>query len=186
MTVLCKSLLSLSLLALVGCSDKPHEYGRGHPDVDSLDPRDRGLQSKDVIAASDQMAMDLLQCPELANSQSRWTIVATGMENQTLRRRCNYDVFMERLKANLADQAQGRIQLIQNRDTYRNLQNRELEGAERNPGPAGTQPQLALKGTVMDLPNRGTDYFLFTFELDDLNSREVVWGPRKYEVKVAR
>lgn len=181
MRFLHKSLLSLSLLAVIGCSDKPHGYGRAHPDVDSLDPRDRGLQAKDVVAASDQMAMDLLSCPELANSQSRWTIVATGVENQTLRRRCNYDVFLERLRVNLAQQAHDRIQLIQNRDAYRNLQNRELEGG----GAAGTQPQFALKGTVMDLPNRGTDYFLFTFDLNDLNTRETVWTG-KYEVKVAR
>ncbi len=46
----------------IGCSsDKPHGYGQQRPPVDQLDSRDRGLQSKDVVNASDQMAMDLLQ-----------------------------------------------------------------------------------------------------------------------------
>ena len=48
------------------------------------------------------------------------------------------------------------------------------------------QPQFALTGTVTNLPNRGTDYYLFTFELDDFQTRALVWGPKKYEVKVAR
>ena len=49
---------SIGIAAIAGCShhDKPHNYGKARPPVDELDSRDRGLQSKDVVSASDQMA----------------------------------------------------------------------------------------------------------------------------------
>ena len=61
-----KAFAMISLMAglLAGCySDRPHEYDEHRPPVDELDERDRGLQSKDVVSASDQMAMDLLAAP---------------------------------------------------------------------------------------------------------------------------
>jgi hypothetical protein len=178
-----KLLLIMGLAAMIGgCS---HEYSDERPDVQSLSADDRGLQSKDVVQASDQMAMDLLQFPELNDSRTQWTIVVTGVENMTSDYRANYDIFINRLKANLAQQGHGKIQLIQNLDRYRGLQSRELEGGAASASP-GMQPQFALTGTVTNLPNRGTDYYLFTFELDDFQTRALVWGPKKYEVKVAR
>ena len=37
----------------IGCdTDRPTSYGRQRPPVDELDPRDRGLQSSDVLKAS--------------------------------------------------------------------------------------------------------------------------------------
>ena len=182
-------LLSIGLTAgLAGCaSDRPHEYGQQRPDVDSLHPDDRGLQSKDVVQATDEMTMKLLGLPELNDSRTRWTIVATGMENVTSSRRAQYDIFINRLKVNLAEQGHGRVQLIENRDRFHYLQDRELEptGDRTPPGPAGAQPQFALHGEVNDLPNRATDYYLFQFNLTDLRTREIVWTG-KYEVKVAR
>src|SRR5881628_141503 len=87
-----KYLLSLAMICspaiLAGChEDKPHEYGRERPPIGELDPRDRGLQSKDVVAASDKMAMDLLADPNLNASHSRWTIVVDRVENKTVSNR---------------------------------------------------------------------------------------------------
>src|SRR5438128_1414852 len=83
-----------------GCS---HDYGTQRPDVSQLDPRDRGLQSKDVVQASDQMAMDLLGNPDLNASHDRWTIVVDRVENRTVNSRFDLDVFLERLKGKLAE-----------------------------------------------------------------------------------
>src|SRR3954470_18094025 len=120
-----KSLLALGLIATTlgtGCSDKPHDYGRAQPDVQSLDSRDRGLQSKNVVEASDKMTQDLLAIPALADSPTQWNVVVTPLRNSTIERRSNYDVFIKRLKTNVAEQGHGRIQLIQNREEFRNLQ----------------------------------------------------------------
>ena len=181
--------------ATLGCSsDKPHEYGRQRPPVDQLDSRDRGLQSKDVVNASDQMAMDLLQLPELNASDHRWTIVFTGVRNETVSTRQNLDIFIQRLKSKVAVEGRGRVQIIANRDTFRDVQRRELEqerddfqqgGGRTSPGPAGIQPDFALEAVAMDLANRGTDYYNFEFRLIDLRTREQVWT-NMYEVRVAK
>ncbi len=191
-TAACLMIAASSMVA--GCnSDKPGEFGRQRPPVGDLDPRDRGLQSADVVQASDQMAMTLLGLPELNASRERWTIVVTGVQNQTATSRQSLDVFLIRLKTNLARQGRGRVQLIENREQFRDLQNRELE-QERDdfgqgpgaaaPGKKGIQPDFGLYCTARDLPNRGTNYYQFEFKLTDLNTREIVWTDM-YEVRVA-
>jgi len=195
-TVLKRILAATMLLGVgAGCySDRPHEYGKQRPPVDRLDPRDKGLQSKDVVASSDQMAMDLLALPELNASRDRWTIVVDRVENLTASRRQDLDIFLERLRMNLAQRGRGRVQLIENRDKLRDLQSRELEqpmgdrfgqggSARPAPGPAGIQPDFALYGRIMELPNRGTSYFLCEFTLTDLRTRQQIWT-NAYEVKV--
>lgn len=181
--------------ASLGChSDKPHEYGRQRPPVDQLDSRDRGLQSKDVVNASDQMAMDLLQLPELNASERRWTIVVTGVRNETTSAGQNLDIFIQRLRSKIATEGRGRVQIIANRDTFRDIQSRELEqerddfqqgGGRSSPGPAGIQPDFGLEAVAMDLANRGTNYYNFEFRLIDLRTREQVWT-NMYEVRVAK
>ena len=183
------------LLAIVGCySDRPHEYGQQRPPVDRIDERDRGLQSKDVVSASDQMAMDLMALPELQDSRSRWTIVVDRVENLTAERRQDLDIFLERLRVNLAKHGRGRVQLIENRDKLRDLQSRELEvgssdrygqTGSKGGAPAVIQPDFALYGRIMEMPNRATSYFLCEFTLLDLHTREQVWT-NAYEVKVLR
>lgn len=173
-----------ALSASVGCyHDKPHDYGRQRPPVDQLDSRDEGLQSKDVVNASDQMTMDLLQLPELNVSDHRWTVVFTGVRNETISAQQNLDIFVARLKSNVAQQGRGRIQIIANRDSYRDVQNRELEQGS-TAAPAGTQPDFALEAVARDLANRGTNYYFIEFRLVDLRTREEVWN-KGYEVRVA-
>jgi len=192
-----KTLLTIGLLAAIaGCaSDKPHDYGRERPPVDSLDSRDSGLQSKDVIAASDQLARDLLALRELRKSTTQWTMVVDRVEDRTLDRQfyTNYDIFIERLRSNLSELGQGQIRLIENKARFNQIGNRELDkerddfqqGAGGNPAPGVVQPDYALYGKAYDMPNRGTNFYYLQFVLMNLNTREQVWS-RKYEVKVAR
>ena len=194
--------LSLTLAAVVGTGTiacKSHRYEDQRPPVDQLDRRDRGLQSKDVVDASDQMTMDLLAIPELQASDRAWTVVFTGVRNQTTTAPQNLDIFTQRLRSNVGQQGRGRIRLIANREQYRELQSREIErpseredefgqgGGQRRPAPgaAGVQPDFALDATARDLPNRGTNYYNIEFVLTDLRTREIVWN-NAYEVRVAR
>lgn len=169
-----------------GCvSDRPHEYGQQRPPVDQIDERDRGLQSKDVVSATDQLAQDLLSRPELNDSKTQWTIVVTGVENLTTDPRFNYDIFTERLRTNLAKYGHGRVALIENKDRLHDLQSRELESSSPNANAAGVQPDFALYGKIIEMPNRKTSYYLATFTLTNLKTRVQVWAD-DYEVKAER
>jgi hypothetical protein len=193
------TLLAATLTAgLFGCHhDKPHEYGRERPPVDELDSGGKGLQSKDVVDASDKMAMDLLADPQLNASKTQYTIVVDHVDNQTHDPRANLDIFIQRLRTELFQQGRGKVQLIENRDKLHELQSKELEGNEREdtfgqgsgakpaPGPAGIQPDYSLYAVMMDMPDRNTNYYFCRFTLTDLRNRTVAWE-NSYEVKVAR
>lgn len=191
-----KMMMAMGLLALAaGCySDRPHDYGQERPPVTDLDPRDAGLQSKDVVQASDDMAQRLLSAPELNTSRTQWIMVVDRVENRTENARFDMDIFLRRLAVNLATDGKGRVQLVENRDKLRELQSRELDtgGGDQfgqgggNRGTGGrVQPDYALYARASELPNRGTSYFLFEFTVTDLRTGIQPWA-RKYEVKVAR
>jgi len=176
-------------LAMTGCSDKPHEYGQQRPPVGELDSRDRGLQSKDVVQASDQMAQDLLAAPELNASRDRWLMVVDHVDNQTADHGFNMDIFLERLRVNLSRYGNGRVQLVENRAKLHELQNRELDSERDTPQSAAVaariQPDYSIYARVMELPNRGTSYYLASFRVTDLRNGLEVWS-NQYEVKVER
>jgi hypothetical protein len=196
--------LSLAALAaLAGCSSdhKPEEYHRMRPEVSEISTRDRGLQSSEVVDASEKLASELLALPEVNQSSRRLTVVFTNLEDLTRRRQFDYNIFLERLKTEIGYKGRDRIAIVTNRDTFYRTRNAELDGApasrERDdyarhggtvaPPANRIQPDFALQGKVMDLPNRGTDYYLFTFTLADIRSdgggTEI---PLRYEVRVAK
>src|SRR2546423_12492190 len=85
-----KLLLSLGLVAglISGCTrDIPNEYGNQRPPVDTIDERDRGLQSKDVVSASDLMARDLLADEGLRRGNAQWVMVGDRVEDHPIDRR---------------------------------------------------------------------------------------------------
>src|SRR5438034_11584182 len=115
-----KLLLSLGLVAglISGCTrDIPNEYGNQRPPVDTIDERDRGLQSKDVVSASDLMARSLVSDDTLRRASAKWTMVVDRFEDRTVDRRfnVNYDIFIERLRTNLAKYGKGDVALIENK-----------------------------------------------------------------------
>ena len=185
---------SVAGLGLVGCAPS---YEDQRPPVDKLDPRDRGLQSKDVQQASDKLAIDLLSLDELNDSKTQWTIVVDRVGDRTNSRLFtgNFDIFLQRLKTNIQRQGRGRISIIDNRGRFYDVRGRELESEREDdfgqggPGPrrAGEarDPDFALRGTAMDLPNRGTVYYNLQFDLINLRTRQSMWSG-DYEVKTSR
>ena len=193
-------LLTAGFLAagVAGCyTDKPHDVGQERPSIYDIDSRDRGLQSRDVNEAADQMAADLLALPALNRSKDQWTIVTTPVNDQTVDRqgRANYNIFVQALQDRLARLSEGRVTLIANRDEFYRQRSQELEGGgvdefgqtggEAPRGADAVSPDYALDAVVMDMPNRGTNYYQIQFRLNNLRNRTIPWT-RVYPVKVAR
>jgi hypothetical protein len=192
----------LALAGLVaGCGPS---YDEQRPPVDQIDKRDSGLQSKDVLQASDKLANDLLALPQLNESREKWTIVVDKVEDLTRDNqfRGDYNIFLQRLQTNLSRQGHGRVALIENRERFYGLRERELEqggggggdqfgqggrgaGGGGSGAPGAISPDYALWARAMDLPGRGTTYYNIQFTLVDLHTRESLWT-RDYEVKVMR
>jgi hypothetical protein len=177
-----------------------HSYEDDRPPVDQLTSGDKGLQSKDVVDASDKLVMDLLKLPEVNASPTQLTVVFAGVENRTSEPSYNYDIFLERLRVKVAQYGRGRIAIIDNRDRVGQLQQKELDPAPAGggdrfgqggmpppapTGPGGIQPEYALYAKFSDLPNRKTNYYYASFTLTNLRTRQVAWA-NDYEVKVAR
>ena len=146
--------------------------------------RDSGLQSKDIVQASDQMAADLLSSEALNSSPVKWTVVVMNVDNQTVNSRFNLDIFLQRLEAKLGSQAPDRIQIIENKDKYYNMQSKEVEGGTPDAHPVGVQPNYGLYAVITELPNRGTSYYNISFRITNLKNRTIAWQ-NMYEVKVA-
>src|SRR5947208_770422 len=132
MTTVRKSIAVFGLAALgalVGCSSdhKPDNYHRERPAVDELNSRDRGLQSSEVVEASDILAQKILALPEVSQSQRRLTVVFDHLEDQTRTRQFNYDIFLERLKTNIAEQGRKDISIVSNKKNYYGVRERELD-----------------------------------------------------------
>ena len=176
---------------VTGCAPS---YAEQRPPVDQLDKRDRGLQSKDVIQASDSLASDLLTLPELNRSKEQWTVVVDHVDDKTRDNMFmgDYNIFLQRLQTNLSRQGRGRIALIDKRQRFYDVREREMEGhgdaSGRNGVPAAPDaisPDYALRATAMDLPGRGTTYYNLQFDLVDMHTRQIIWTG-DYEVRVQR
>jgi hypothetical protein len=183
-----KSVIAIGLLmGLAACSpDHPHEYSHQRPDVDSLHPDDAGLQSKDLMAATDQMVRSLLAAPALRNSPTQWTLVIDRVEDRTLDRQfnTNYDIFLERLRVQIGKLGGGQVTLIENKQKVGDLRNRELDGEAPSAAPR-TQPRYALYAKAMDMPNRSTNTYMLSFIVTNMQNGTQVWVD-EYTVKVNR
>jgi hypothetical protein len=170
-----------------GCSTS---YQDQRPPVDQLNPDDTGLQSKDIVNATDRMAAEILSDPTINARPTKLLIVFDGMDNKTLDQNFPTSIFISRLRVKLGELGKGRIQLIENRDKLRQLQSAELEqtGEGGAPGPAGIQPDYSLTGTVTEMANRSTSYFLADFAIVGLkgaDARQQIWTGQ-YEVTTNR
>jgi hypothetical protein len=187
----------LGAMTAIGChSDRPHDYGQMRPDPNDLDSRDRGLQARDVREASESVVQQILSLPEM-NQGTRQTIVVTRVTNDTTEQYFNYDIFLRRLRAEIAKTGRDRIFLVENRARVAQVRNEEIEtmGAEDEFGQGGgrtgvpvprtsVQPEWELYGQFTNLPNRGTDYYLGEFILTNIKTREQI--PLMWEGRVGR
>ncbi len=163
---------------LAACEDRPR------PDVDAT-LGGPGLTSRDLREMTDRMAPDLLTIPEIANNQTRITVVVKGVKNnQEGDNTRNLDIYVDRLADLLkTSSARDRILFVEENATLRNLQAQELGTPDPfgDAGRAGTTddqrilPQFALTGKFDSERDSKTTYFQCAFQLLDIRTGAVVW-----------
>lgn len=163
-------------------SDSPAEYGVQAP------------RSKDLVAATDLMAMDIASRLDITNPESPPRIFVGQIENRTRNPQHNYQVFLSRLRAQLnASGARHGLEFIRERDFIETQRTREYGGKDPASSAAAYQSRadFVLTCEVYDLPSGGTNYFLLDFQLvqlresatgPDIGPGAIVWE-NSYEVK---
>lgn len=180
---------SLMLAAFTGCETHPTP-AEMRPDISSLQPGDKGLQSKDLVQMSDQMAGSILQAPEIVQNPNKITVVTTGIDNKTSQPTTDLTIFVKRLEGLLAQSAHDRIAFVERRTVTQGLQQADggnsdvFEEGSRTGAPKSTRivAQYALKGEFYDLPRGQTTYYLCQFQLTSIATGQIVWQGQ-YEVR---
>jgi len=143
-----------------------------------------GVESQDLVAVTDKMARSILSIPQIANAQGQPRIVLDPVVNET-RFAINKDIFLSRIRAQLNSKAQGKVIFLA-RDRMAAL---EKERAMKQSGQvtSSSDPNVVefkggdylLTGKLEGLTTRtsaGTsDYVLYTFQLVDFRSTDIIW-----------
>lgn len=195
-------LLATPVLAaiLIGCNTPPRNEGwsgsRLDPSADGLtEIGGTDLRSKDLVAASDAMAMDIAQRLDIVNRSSKPVIVVGQIENRTSQPNKSYDIFLSRLRStlNVAGTRQG-LDFVRERSFVEQQRDREFGGKDPSQSSFAYQSRAdyMLTGTIEDMPSGGTNYYLMSFQLVQLTDRAaggpdvgagaIVWE-NFYEVK---
>lgn len=175
---------ALPALLLAGCQNSPPEdYGRTTTvPVDQRQSYERGLASKDLTAATDDMVRSIAAKPEIRDSPYRVQIVMADVVNNTSMPARNFDIYLARIRA-LLNQTDSRYNIGFVTEKSRVEQLRRSEGLDPAGGSSyASKADYALQGEFYDLPNQGSNYYLLTFQIVDLSDGEIYWE-NSYEVK---
>ncbi len=172
----------IALFALGACETTPTDYGRTTTrPVDQRMSSERGLASKDLISATDNMTQSIASMPEFRDAPYRVQIVMDRVQNRTNMPAREFDIYLARIRANLNQSgARYNIGFVENRSSLEAV--REREGVPQVA--YQTKADYTLKAVFYDLPNRKSEYYLLTFQIVDLHDGQIVWEG-SYEVKFA-
>lgn len=143
-----------------------------------------GIESQDLVAVTDKIARNILEVPEIKNAQTPPRIVLEPVINET-RFTINKDMFLTRIQTELISKAGGKVRFLA-RERMAALE-REREMKRSGQVTSTTDPKLQefkgadyfLTGKLQSLTtrtSRGTsDYILYTFELIDARTTEIVF-----------
>ncbi len=190
MTTFPRILVALVLGAgFAGCASQGVKNPSGVP-VTEMNPDERGfvagtgVESQDLVTVTDRMARSILGIPEIAQAQIAPRVVIDPVVNDT-RFPINKDIFTDRIRIELNKQAAGRVRFLA-RDRMAALE-RERDLKQSGQVTASADPNVTefrgadyfLTGKLAGLTTRtsaGTsDYVLYSFQLIDARTSEIVW-----------
>jgi penicillin-binding protein activator len=174
---------------LSGCASSGVKNPSGVP-VTQMRPDEQGfvagtgVESQDLVAVTDKMAKSILTTPQIVNAQGTPRVLLDPVNNNT-RFPINKDIFLARIRAELNSKARGKVIFLA-RDRMATLE-RERQMKQSGQVTASADPNkvefkgadFLLTGTLSGLSTRtsaGTsDYILYTFQLVDTRTTDIIW-----------
>ena len=143
-----------------------------------------GVESQDIVAVTDKMARSLLGIPEIANAQGIPRVVLEPVINDT-RFPISKDIFLTRIRTELNRNARGKVIFL----ARERMDALEYERGLKQSGQvtSNSDPNVVefkgadffLTGKLQGLSTRtaqGTsDYVLYSFQLIDARTSDIIW-----------
>jgi PBP1b-binding outer membrane lipoprotein LpoB len=181
---------ALAVAGLIsGCASTGVKNPSGTP-VTEMRPDERGfvvgtgVESQDLVMVTDKMARSILTVPQVVNAQGVPRVVLDPVINET-RFPINKDIFLSRIRAELNTKARGKVIFLA-RERMAALE-REKQMKQSGQVTASADPNVVefkgadffLTGKLQGMSTRtkaGTsDYVLYTFQLVDARTSDIVW-----------
>ncbi len=184
----CAGLLATTAF-IAGCATAGVQNPSGVP-VTEMRPDEKGfvggtgIESQDLVAVTDKMARSILSVPDIAQAKAAPYIVIDPVQNDT-RFPINKDLFTDRIRIQLNSKATGRVRFLA-RDRMQALEH-ERQLKQSGQVTASADPNVVefrgadyfLTGKLGGLTTRtsqGTsDYVLYSFQLINARTSEIVW-----------
>lgn len=143
-----------------------------------------GVESQDLVAVTDKMARSILAVPEIANAKGTPRIVLEPVVNDT-RFTVNKDIFLTRIRTQLNTKAAGKVRFL----ARENMAALEKERALKQSGQvtSNSDPNVVefkgadffltgkLQGMTTKTSKGTSDYILYSFQLIDPRTSDIVW-----------
>lgn len=143
-----------------------------------------GIESQDLVAVTDKMARSILNVPEIAKVQGVPRIVLDPVLNET-RFAINKDMFLDRIRIQLNSKTQGKVRFLardrmETLERERNLKQTGQVTSTVDPNQRNYKgADFFLTGKLQGLTTRSSqgvsDYILYSFQLIDPNTSDIIW-----------
>jgi PBP1b-binding outer membrane lipoprotein LpoB len=143
-----------------------------------------GIESQDLVAVTDKMSRSILAVPQIARAAVPPRVVLDPVKNET-RFPINQGIFLTRIRTQLNSKAAGRVIFLA-REQMETLQ-KERDLKRTGQVTSTSDPALQefkgadyfLTGKLQGLTTRAragvSDYVLYSFQLIDARTSEIVW-----------
>ncbi len=143
-----------------------------------------GIESQDLVNVTDKMAKSILSTPQIQNAQGTPRVVLDPVINET-RFPINKDIFLTRIEAELNSKARGKVIFLA-RERMATLEH-ERQLKQSGQVTSSSDPNVVefkgadffltgkLSGLTTRTSNGTSDYILYTFQLIDARTSDIVW-----------
>ena len=144
-----------------------------------------GVESQDLLRVSDKIARGILSAPAIAGASRPPVVVLDPVINET-RFPINKNIFLDRIQAQLISKSGGKVTFLA-RERLAALE-RERDMKRTGQVTASSDPAVQefrgadyfltgkLSGMSTSTKNGVSDYILYTFQLINVRTSEIVWG----------